>query len=651
MPAQKPKVKLSHFKVRMADGSDFSDALYANGRHQCEVVVEVLKEVMGKAGSWASVPLTDEECASINIVPVPRSYNRTSVEGWACDTEKNEFDIGLWHRDGEPVDVSIPRIGVSDPQIQSVSRYMRLAEGAALEPQEFMATIVLDGTGVVSSYSEGHDRFVSFVVIAPAEPCTLLSTDLYHYVDYYAYTDSAVEVDIYSWLPRSGLLFVENYGLVDPLNIPSEGTLFQTAYAIQREYKGGILKALPDEGQPFRMNMFQRDLDVQGADKNPIVNRLYATGMYAARVRALMPFLPESDTPKIWRLRDSFGTLHLFKLSAAEGGNRLTLEAVRSRRKPKIFRIFLPSGNESTNELYANGRHQCKVSIEILMVQEDVDLTWAETPLTPQERESITVTLFSPDPNQPLPLGWSCDKEKNIYDTGLWSGPTSQKQDKDPQIQKNAEYVDLYMRFASNVAIEPRRFMAKIVVGDTVYITNLVNDEVDFRSSITIAPVRPYLLRAAQLRQYHDDIYFDPRTNTDIDSYHWTPPSGLRFLVNHGFDRPMSIDHEGNSFQTSFCQSLGGRYRKGGIIFGKNQPSDRIYFIDLHRDLREVAENPYRTLDFNTVDTIMRAAWVSTTRVIVQGDVRTPWRLWDNFGCEHVFWMREDWHRILLQDY
>lgn len=56
MIRQSHNMRLVHFKVRFADGTDYTDALYANGHHQVEVVVEVLKQVLGKKVSGVKPP-------------------------------------------------------------------------------------------------------------------------------------------------------------------------------------------------------------------------------------------------------------------------------------------------------------------------------------------------------------------------------------------------------------------------------------------------------------------------------------------------------------------------------------------------------------------------------------------------------------------
>jgi hypothetical protein len=659
MIASSRKARLSHFKVRFADGTDYSGALYANGHHQCEIVVEVLKEAMGKVGSWHHVVLSDEERASIRIVPAQKPGYRSNSEGWVCDTEKNEFSLGLWSRQSkeDSDNVSIPN--VLDSRIEVFSRYMRVAQSASLEPREFMATIVLEGELLFESFSEKSAGADSSIVIAPVAPCQLRITDLDSYVDYNAYSDNNVSVDIYGWQGKDGLRFVQNYGLLKPLPVSGEGQYFQTAYGVQSNFKGGIFKGLPDSVQPLLITMIHH-LPPATPPPDPTVRWQFVVDMMAARLRAFMSVLPESTEPAFWTLRDNFGTLRCFKLYPTEGGNRLSLEPVSEPSKRVAhFRIRLPNGQDSTSELYANNRHQCKVTVEVIADEEGADGIWRPVPLKPEEEASITVTRYSANLNEPLPRGWSCDAIKNIYDTGLRARSPSLAQEQPLQEQHQAialpahiETFDRFMRFDSSTPIEYQRFMARIVINGKVYTTNYRSGEDQFDSWVSITPVRPYVLKVDDLNLTVDEhAYSDLGTQTDIDVYYWTPPAGLSFLVNRGVDSPMNVSLEGDYFHTSFSNLAGRDYLKGGVVVSKDNPALQLRLKDIHRGLPEVVAGYNPFVRFGLVNTIMRAVRVSSANAIDQGHRTSPWRLWDNFGCEHAFLIKRDTHRLLLQDH
>ncbi len=652
MIRQSANMRLAHFNVRFADGTYYTDALYANGHHQLEIVVEVIKEVVGRFNTWGNIPLTDSERASVEIVPVPTASHESKTVGWICDTEKNEYDPGLWNRTGEDLSERVPRSIIADPRIEIVKRYIRVEENASLEPMQFMATIILDGESVTNSYSEWPTDFQSSVVVAPVLPPELLSTELKETIDYNALNvGNNLDVDVYSWNGINGLRFVNNYGLTEPLFVQNEGLMFQTAYGFSGKFKGGVFK---DSTAPhWYLDTIHQQLPDTEPGSNPVIRRINASIMCAARLATTIPELPHLDSQSNWRLRDNFGTLHIFKIVPYESGNQLTIVPVSLKRKVQFFRITLPNGQDSTNALYANSRHQCKVSIEVVVERETGDGGWVAVPLTPEEKASVTVTAYSANVNQPLPPGWSCDTEKNIYEAGLWDRsvePTGEQ-----SAQKNAgspasiEVIDRYMRLSTGASIESRRFMARIVVGGKVYTTNFKEDDMDFNSWLHISPLRPYRLKAADLRQTRDDPFWDSTWKIDIDIYYWLPPSGLTFISHSGLDAPLQISHEGDYFHTSFCQKSGKAYRKGGVVISKNIPGLRLRYNDIHRDAPGHWDNPY--IEFNRVNTIMRAVWLSTERAITQGDVRTPWRLIDNYGSEHSFVMREYGNALLLMDY
>lgn len=659
MIRQSDSMRLAHFKVRFADGTESTDALYANGKHQVEVVVEVLKEVAGRAGNWVNVRLTDSERASITIVPVPTAHNASGGAGWSCDTEKNEYDPGLWIRSGECLGESMPNNIIVAPGIEVVSRYMRLEENASLEPMQFMATIVLDGESVTTSYSEYPTDFQSSVFVAPVLPVELLSIDLKQTADYYALNvANAVDVDVYYWEGTNGLRFVDNYGLVDPLYVPDEGDMFQTAYGFSGVYKAGVFKnPLAAE---WLLSSVHQQLPGVPPNTHPIIRRINSSIMCAARVYTTIPELPHRDSNTNWLLRDNFGTLHAFKIVPYEEGNRLTVVPVQLVRRPKHLRITLTNGQDSTEAQYANGLHQCKVVIEVSVEQEGVDGLWEETLLRADERASATITLYSTNVNQPLPAGWACDESRNLYDTGLWdrslgsaeAGNTEELTAAQEAVAPAAiEVIDRYMRLDTGASIESRRFMARIVIGGKVYTTNFSEADVSFNSWVSISPRRPYRLRVADLRRSWDDAYWDGSTKTDIDVWYWLPPSGLRFVTNKGLDAPLRIAHEGTSFQTTHIYKKSGKFCKVGVVVGHDQMDMGVSLSELHRDLPELDSGNDRAVMFRRVNTIMRATWHSITRNISEGRVNSPWRLLDNYGCVHSFTLRGNEHRIELFDY
>lgn len=652
MIRQSANMKLAHFNVRFADGTDYTDALYANGHHQLEIVVEVIKEVVGRFNTWGNVPLTDSERASVEIVPVPTASDESKAVGWICDTEKNKYDPGLWNRTGEDLSERVPRSVVADPRIEIVKRYIRVEENASLEPMQFMATIILDGESVTNSYSEWPTDFQSSVFVAPVLPPELLSTELTETVDYNAFNVvNKLDVDVYYWSGVNGLRFVDNYGLIEPLFVPNEGLMFQTSYGFSGIFKGGVFKN-PAALYWYLDTVHQQLPDIEPGS-NPVIRRINASIMCAAKLTTTIPELPHLDSKSNWRLRDNFGTLHIFKIVPYESGNRLSIVPVPLKRKVHFFRITLPNGQDSTNALYANSRHQCKVSIEVAVERETGDGGWEAVPLTPEEKASVTVTAYSADVNQPLPLGWACDTNKNIYEIGLWERSAEPAGEQGPQRHADSpasiEVIDRYMRLLAGSSVESRRFMAKIVVGGKVYTTNFKDGSSDFNSWLHISPQRPYRVKVADLRQTRDDPFWDGVWKIDIDVYYWLPPSGLRFISQSGLDAPLQVSHEGDYFHTSFCQRSGRVYRKVGVVVSKNIPGLRLRYNDIHRDAPGHWDNPY--IEFNRVNTIMRAVWFSTERPISQGNAGTPWRLIDNYGCEHSFVIREDWNTILLADY
>lgn len=654
MIRQSDNMRLAHFKVRFADGTDSTDALYANGQHQVEVVVEVLKEVVSRTGNWVNAPLTDSERASITIVPIPNTHNVHGAGGWSCDSDKNEYDPGLWNRTGEEPGESLPRNIIIDPRIEVISRYLRHEENTSLEPMQFMATIVLDGENVTNSYSEYPTDFQSSIFVTPTLAPVLLSTDLQQTVDYYALNVPDIDVDVYYWEGTNGLHFDDNYGLLDPLYVPDEGEMFQTAYGASGVFKGGVFKNPRAADWPLRS--VHQNLPGVPSNPSPVIRRINKSIMCAARLYTTIPELPHQDSKTKWFLRDNFGTLHAFKIVPQEDGIRLSVEPVKLARRPKDLEITLTNGQDSTNALYANGLHQCKVVIQLKVEQEGMNGHWEESVLRADERASATVTLYSKNVNQALPAGWSCDESRNIYEIGLWdrnleSGEFEKNEDQTTSQQTVAsggmETIDRYMRLDTGASIEERRFMARIVIDGKVYTSNF--SEADFQSDywVHIAPRRPYQVRVADLIRTVDHAYWNASTKTDIDVWYWLPPRGLRFVSQRGLEAPLRINDEGPYFHTAFSHKASPHSRKGGVVLAHDAPGVNPDLAELHRNLPDNNQS----LPFNRVNTIMRAVWLSTTNSISEGEAHTPWRLLDNYGCTHSYVLRRNGHNFQLLDF
>ncbi|AZF41138.1 hypothetical protein C4J87_0963 [Pseudomonas sp. R1-43-08] len=654
MIRQSNNMRLSHFKVRFADGTDYTDALYANGHHQVEIVVEVLKEVIGRLGSWNNVALTDSERASIKIVPVLMSVDQSQAVGWAFDAEKNEYDSGLWNRTGEAPGGPGPNSVIVDPRIEIIRRYVRVEEISSLEPIQLMATIILDGEGVTRSYSEYPTDFQSSVFIAPVAPPVLLSTELDLITDYFAFDSVGVDVDMYYWDGVNGLRFVDNYGLAEPLYVPNEGTVFQTSYGFSNAYKGGVFKGVASVD--LRLSMVHQNLPALSPGEDPTFIRKWNRIMCAVRLHTSIPDLPQTDSQSKWLLRDNFGTLHVFKIVPHEDGNRMNVAPVQLRRRPKHLRITTTNGQDTTDALYANSRHQCKVSIELSVEQEGVDGLWEEVRPRADEKDSATITLYSANANQPLPAGWACDTARNIYEIGLWNrsveGGKGDETEEQITQQKmglpNAiEIIDRFMRLETGASIEARRLMARIVIDGKVYTTNFSDAEINFDSWVHISPRQPFRVRVADLVRTVDHAYWEFSTDTDIDVWYWLPPPGLKFVSQMGLDSPMWLFDEGIYFQTTFVHRSDKHYRKVGVVIGHDIPGANPKIYDIHRTLPD----PTHRVPFNRVNTIMRAMWVSGKKGMPEGDARTPWRLLDNYGCMHAYTMQRRGNNIELLDY
>lgn len=632
--------RLSHFRVTCPDGSNFTDNLYANGRHQCEVVIEVIKECPNRIGVWERTELTDEEIESIRVVSFFSEDGGFLPSGWSCDERKNIYSEGLWEGDKKvelkPTDYN------PGPLVQRVSRYLRFSSQGSMESVRLVACMVLNGQVYKAKSLAEDSGFDSSVTLQPVVPFRLSVKDLVEY-KHAAVSDTTFYATVYYWTPPAGVVFVPQEGLDRPLDMDYEGDHFQTGYAYAKQgnntpHKGGVV--VNKENSPVMRSDIFKPYGV------PVYNHYVRTDMRPTIMRAItarslaLKVDVTHDSNSTWSLIDNFGNLHQFVLESA-GAN---YEGLRIKDKgPNLnltyFKIKLPNNQTWTDALYSNGRHQCKVQVEVILEREGA----GPVPLTAEQRASVTITRYSTNVHEVLPPGWSCDVEKNMFDTGRWvrDGIMEDEQRNigpdDNGSVPFSEIIDRYMRFDSTTPIETQKFMARIIIDGVVYTTNPISTPGG--SSIDILPIRPYRLSVRDLTVYHDfDAQHD--ANSDADVFYYNPPAGLRIVSTMGLDNPLQVNDEGDYFQTSFSQKInrdGYRYCKAGVVLQKDVPGLKLRTHDVQRNANFL--NPY--IEYNVVSTIFRVVKIWTKNPIVEGDTKSTLRVWDNFGCEHRFFIEK----------
>lgn len=637
------KCRISHLKVVCPDGTDFTNKLYANGRHQCEVVVEVIKERINDFGEWERIELSKQELASVSIVAFSSEGVQALPSGWKCDEVKNIYCKGLWTREknGDPE----PDSYVSPPLVQRVYRYLSFSSQGDMSAVAVIAHMILDHRVYLSKTLEEGGCFNSFVTIQPVTPFRLSVKDLTVDVDY-AVSQTEFHARVIYWTPPQGVVFVENQGLDRPLGMEYEGDHFQTCYAYTKignssPHKAGVVtKAVgaimrEDIFKPYGSSMY--NYYVRTGYRPTIMRAFTAYSLYLKVDRV-------ENSQSTWSLIDNFGNLQEFIMDSAGSGST---DGVLLRDKGPdtrliTFEIRLPSGQQISRELYANGRHQCKVEVLVSVEHKQAGGGYLPGELTAAERDSVTVTRYSANIYEPLPPGWSCDKQKNIYDTGLWPATLEDEGIEESVLTDERssigriELVDRYMRLESNFPIQEVRFMASININGVTYTTNYSVGDQQFNSYVYIRAERAYAgLHVAQLVQYVDySAYTDDKC--DVDVYYWTPPSGLRFLVNRGLDTHLFPPAEGLNFRTSYNKRNAQQsFYKAGVVVNKDVVNPSVLLADIFTAPPGAYQ---KTVRFDQRPTIMRAVRCrGNYNVTLDADSRTKWRLWDNFGCEHVY--------------
>ena len=646
--------RLLSFVISRPNKTDEENGLYANGNHQCEVIIDIVKQSLASNNTWTSAGLTDEERSSLTIVEWSEHDHDKLPHGWNCDKERNGYDLGLWSRASvnESSREAVTEVA-GNSHAERVSRYLRCDLGAAVGSVRLMARVVIDGEIYTTHLSKGECAFESSIVIKAEYPLYLDVEDLEQYIDrtaFFATSSSYVFMgNVHYWTPPSGLRFVENKGIDTPLRLPGDGDAFDSTLSRLLPngpsgfaHKVGTLTNKNEIGQPLTIGEVHQGIGLPDLQR-PVKFNEQPTIMRAINLLSNAFSFPEHYGRRAWKLVDNFGTVQTFALDSDSEGSPYLLGASEVGSKYlKTFEIMLPGGGTSTEELYSNGRHQCQVEVEVAVMQLRPDGSSVQVPLTSVQRDSLTITVFSTNANEPLPSGWSCDKDKNIYDVGLRRAgaeavSTDQGTETEATSRRRREAVDVvnrYMRIDSNASNERIRFMATIEVDGVLYSTNYRVGDITFNSSVIIGSVRPYKLWVRDLVQ-HTDIHAYQDDYCDIDVYYWTPPSGLRFLVNRGLDSPLYLPWEGRSATSSYNEGRGFYVFKGGIVYGKDAPDSRVLISDI---FKEHPHGDQKVVRFNERPTMMRAVrYRENSPRDVEVDHRSKWRLWDNYGCEQVY--------------
>ncbi|AZE76827.1 hypothetical protein [Pseudomonas synxantha] len=516
-----------------------------------------------------------------------------------------------------------------------------------------MARVVIEGKTYTTHCSKGDFAFESSIVINPESPIYLDVGELEHHEDLTAFSHFVLPNIfmgwVHYWTPPLGFKFVENKGFDKPLVLPGDGNAFDSTLSRLVEnvapgffYKAGTLTNKNEIGQTLEIGEIHSGPGLPDPHA-PVRFNERLTIMRAVQLVSNNFSFSEHHGRKAWRLMDNFGTEQAFALEGDRKGNLCLLgRSEIGFRYPTVFKITLPGGKVSTNELYSNGRHQCQVEVEVELMQLQLVGNPVRVPLNSKERDSLTITVFSTNADEPLPRGWSCDKEKNIFDIGIRRSATEVDDavhvaEAEMVSRRRLDAVDVverYMRVDPNASSKSVRFMAIIEVDGVRYTTNYVGDEFTFLSYVDIDFIRPYKLLERELVLHYDaEALWDGVF--DIDVYYWTPPSGLRFLFNRGLDSPVSLSWEGKISESFYAISAGTYTNKGGVVCGKDVANPTLLLSDIYTGH---PEGDSKVIRFNERSTIMRLVrFRQIGNKDVRLDNRSRWRLWDNYGCEQVY--------------
>ena len=641
--------RLTLFQIGIpGSAANTTDALYANGNHQCKVVIRILKQTSVDGAAWQAALLSEGEKSSLTVLPYANELRPQQAKGWYCDVNANQYAQGLWRRDGLH-EAPAPNEAEAETgaAAETVFRYLRFnGKEASRQPARFIASIILDdGTQYSTRMDNGSVTFDSSVTIHPQE-CHALSVNdmtrsVQNVVNLRLY---GVIVNTYYWILPDGLTIVEEgfagAGATSPkleyaYAMTSSG-YFNMGMAIRPSVTELILGEIDgkiDYGIYYRIWLTQV----------PLINSasMMRAACYICRTR-LTTNDSNYNNSLLWTITDNYGCSNQFILKggpAAQGFTLRLLDFVFRRMMTLTeFQIgFVATAASATDALYANGKQQCKVFIKILKKISGDGYNWRTTGLSEYEKASLTVLPYSNELRPAQASGWYCDTEPNKYDEGLWRGTgsvglTGSSETMAAGTNTPTEVIYRYMRFDGKEArIQPTRFMASITLDDgTQYSTHLQKEgEPAIESSIIITPQSPYSLRVNDLTHTRQDAF----TNADVevDTYYWSLPGGLRILG----ESYSGQGYEDSNMAYAYNIVDGSRVRIG-VAIKVDVTSLTLGNIDSGLKSNQSAQVPL--IDSNSMLRGLRYSCnASATNNRSSYNSLTYWIITDNYGCQSTF--------------
>lgn len=315
-----------------------------------------------------------------------------------------------------------------------------------------------------------------------------------------------------------------------------------------------------------------------------------------------------------------------------------------ANQKLKSFTITV-GGGASSNAFYANGNQQCKVTIDILK-QSYSNNSWVKTDLTQEEINSLTVMTYSDQlyPNPPLPAGWSCDRDKNVYTEGLrGSTYAAMEEPSDAELAVQAsttnEVPQTFYRYMRADRTGNQKFMACVTLytdaGPVRYSTHFDNGDERYESSIIIDPQPAYTLRLSQLSASKNSVYHcgDKDNEINVDTYYWTLPSGV-WILSESFS---NAGWTNSKLQYAFVIPKDGYVRMGVAV--------RLGVTSLN--LGEIdggLPSQYWSVQVPLIpgNNMLRAVWYESWASNNGGNYNRDlsWSITDNYGCASRFVLR-----------
>jgi len=287
------------------------------------------------------------------------------------------------------------------------------------------------------------------------------------------------------------------------------------------------------------------------------------------------------------------------------------------------------------DSVYANGRQQLPISISL-----EKRVGGTAVRLSQREIDSIHILQRV---GGPVPGNWSLSVERNQFSHGLWNrhGRSSDEEidsSHEEKISDGVSSIEIFSRYLQcGMPAQSIQIMAAIEIEGLGLITSVGNfgPGMNFTSWVQVRGVPPFVLNANELISHSEHVHW--RSNwaghqAETWISYWDLPSGLEIK-----NQVVTSSSDGQRPRWNGLTEVFNTQRRISVLLDREVQALSVGLIR-----RDASHNHYRVplrSSWRTIRALMD--YNNYHASIVMADRQLWFFVWDNFGCEHRFGIRQ----------